>query len=388
MKILYFYPENPLNKTQGNNVRALALLEYFRTRNIAVDFVSIESNDFTENELNKIKSEKLAHNAYLLPKFIRKKNQIRYFFYYSLPNNLKLKIGLFDRTRLKHIESFNSILKANEYDVIIISYIYWSKLVRKSPNLKNAKLMIDTHDFLTSQVQKKKNFQLGRFFQKEVEILNTFDKILAISPEEKYLFSQFLNKEIALATHALPSKNDTRTEPKYDLIYVASDNEHNIKAVNWFFNKVYPLLSKSIKIVAIGKICRHIGEFENVEKISFVEDLDTIYRQSKVAICPMLSGTGVKIKVIEALSFGIPTVCNERGVDGLLNKTNNGCLVSNDPNEFAHYIDKLLTNAFFYIAISSEATSFFNNYLSLEANYKLFDKVFELKSVNSLKNSL
>lgn len=120
-----------------------------------------------------------------------------------------------------------------------------------------------------------------------------------------------------------------------------------------------------------------------MSKNSFVEDLNSVYQQSKIAICPMLSGTGVKIKVIEALSFGLPVVCNERGVDGLLNKTNNGCLVSNDPDEFANYIKKLLTDEDFYTKISTEATSFFNSYHSLDANYKLLDTVFSLKVINS-----
>ncbi|PBJ12815.1 glycosyltransferase [Flavobacterium sp. ACN6] len=383
MKILYFYPENPLHKTQGNNARALALLEYFKNRNITVDFVGVATTEFTANEINKLKEEKLISNGYLLPIFIRKKNKMKYFFYQSLPNKFGRKIGLFDRTRIGHTEAFNSILKENEYDVILVSYVYWAKLTRNSPNIKNAKLMIDTHDFLTSQLQGKKKFQLGRFFEKEIEILSLFNKILVISPEEKFLFSQFIKKETALATHALPQNYNSKTESKYDLIYVASDNEHNIKSANWFFNAVYPLLSKSIRIVVIGKICNYIDDFTNVEKINFIEDLNSVYSKSKIAICPMLSGTGVKIKVIEALSFGIPVVCNERGVDGLVNKTNNGCLVSDDANEFANDVHKLLTDEDFYIKISSEAASFFNNHHSLKANYKILDKIFELEGVNS-----
>ncbi|KAF2515520.1 glycosyltransferase [Flavobacterium zhairuonense] len=378
MKVLYFYPENPLLKTQGNNARALALLEYFKNKNIEVDFVGVATEIFTEKEINKLKEEKLISNGHLLPIFIRKKNKLKYFFYKSLPNKITRNISLFDRTRIGHYEAFNAVLKANDYDIVLISYIYWSKLVKNSPNIKNAKLMIDTHDFLTSQFQKQKKFQLGRFFQKEIEILNRFDKILVISQEEKYLFSQFIDKEIALATHALPSKMNSKIDLKYDLIYVASDNDHNINGANWFFNNVYPLLSKSVKIAVIGKINKQIGEFSNVEKISFVEDLNTVYAQSKIAICPMLSGTGIKIKVIEALSFGIPVVCNERGLDGLLNKSNNGCLVSNDPKEFAAYIDKLLNDENFYNTISAEATAFFNNHHSLEANYYALDKAFDI----------
>jgi glycosyltransferase involved in cell wall biosynthesis len=379
MRVLYFYPENPLLKTQGNNARALALLDYFKNRNIEVDFVGVTTELFTEKEINRLKEEKLISNGYLLPIFIRKKNKLKYFFYQSLPNRITRNISLFDRTRIGHYEAFSAVLKANEYDIVLISYIYWSKLVKNNPNTKNAKLIIDTHDFLTSQFKEKKKFQLGRFFQKEIEILSAFDKILVISQEEKYLFSQFVDKEIALATHNLAQKNHLKTENQYDIVYVASENEHNIKSANWFFENIYPLLSKSLKIAVIGKICKFIDDYPNVEKISFIENLDDAYCQSKIAICPMLSGTGIKIKVIEALSFGLPVVCNERGVDGLVNKSNNGCLVSNDPSQFADYINKLLTDSDFYHKISIEASSYFNTHHSLDSTYSMLDKIFELQ---------
>ena len=156
-------------------------------------------------------------------------------------------------------------------------------------------------------------------------------------------------------------------------------NEHNIKSAQWFFEKVYPLLPLNISICVVGRICNYIGDYSNVTKIEFVEDLDTLYKQSKITICPMLSGTGVKIKVIESLSFGLPVVCNERGVDGLLNKNNNGCLVAEDENQFANNIIKLLKKEEFYNIIKSEAISFFDKNHSQSIVYQKLDKIFEIE---------
>lgn len=143
--------------------------------------------------------------------------------------------------------------------------------------------------------------------------------------------------------------------------------------------KVYPHLDKNIKITAIGKITKHINDYENVSKIGFINDLDEAYASSKIAICPMLTGTGLKIKVVEALSFGLPIVCNERGVDGILNKTKNGCLVTNDEIEFANNIKKLLENSGFYEEISNEAKSFFNETLNTNVVYKTLDAIFKIE---------
>ena len=380
MKILYFYPENPLKANQGNHVRALSILNYFKNRKIDIDFVSEQSNNFTLNELEILKNQKLITNGYLLKKYNRKNNKLHYFFKYSLPNKFLNQIKLFNRLRFGHQELFDTILKANSYDFILISYACWAEFIRNNKNLKKARTLIDTHDFLTSQFKNHKTFQLGKFFEKEIELLNLFDKVLVISTEEKYLFSQFVNSEIYIATHSLPSNfTNTNIQPKkYDLIYVASENPHNKKSINWFFENVYPLLQKNLKILIIGNIINSINNYPNVEKIKFAKELNDYYLNSKLVICPMLSGTGLKIKVIEALSFGLPVVCNEKGVDGFLNKTNNGCLVTNSPIEFSNYINKLLIDNSFYEKTSSLAKNYFMQNYDTNAAYKELDKIFEI----------
>ena len=377
MKILYFYPENPLLLTQGNNARANKLLEYFKTRNIEVDFVGEETKDFTIEDSKELVKSGLAKRAFLLKQFDRKKNQLKYFIFKSLPRLLTGEIKEFDKLKPYQLSGFKKIISENNYDYIIISYVYWHKLIGEIDK-KNAKLIVDTHDFLTSQYQHKKKFKLGKYFESEINILNKFDEILVISSDEKFTFSQFIKKPIHVVAHGLPVKNIIK-DKSIDVIYVASENEHNVAAVKWFFEKVNPHLAKNIKITVVGKITKHVTDYENVTKIGFINDLDEAYASSKIAICPMLSGTGLKIKVAEALSFGLPIVCNERGIDGLLNKTRNGCLVTNDEIEFANNITNLLENSDFYEEISNEAKVFFNETLNSNIVNKKLDEIFKIE---------
>ena len=379
MKILYFYPENPLLLNQGNHVRAISILNYFKDRKIEIDFVSEHSENFSQTDINILKNKELISNGYLLKKYIRKDNKIQYFFKYSLPNKFLNQIKLFNRIRFGHQKAFDLILKENSYDFVIISYACWAEFIKNNKFLKKSKTVIDTHDFLTSQFQNHKTFQLGKFFEKEIELLKMFDKILVISTEEKYLFSQFIDKEIFTATHSL-SKNfaDFNIEKKYDLIYVASDNIHNKISIKWFFETVYPLLSLDIKILIIGNISNSIADYPNVTKIKFAQDLNEYYLDSKIVICPMLSGTGLKIKVIEALSFGLPVVCTESGIDGMLNKTNNGCLVTNNSVEFSNFISKLLNDSLYYQMNSNFAKDYFSQNHDTTAVYMEYDKIFKI----------
>lgn len=379
-RVLYFYSENPLLLTQGNNARAMGLLKYFKSKNIYVDFVGdpIYVNDF---HIQQLKSKKLINNGFLLDGLKTKKNKIQKFF-----NKLNLKkktknkaidkVKFLDRLRDNHHERFNDILKNNEYDYILISYIFWTGLIENSKYIKKAKLIIDTHDFITPHFKSEKGFELGAFFAEEIRSLSFFDKILVISIEEKYIFDQFLDKEIHLISHPEELKYKSEKE-LYDVVYVASDNVHNVKSAKWFFEKVYPLLSKDIKICVVGKINNCIPTtLENVHNIDYIEDLEEVYSVSKIAVCPMLSGTGVKIKVIEALSYGLPIVCNERGVDGLLNKTNNGCLVTNEETIFASYIERLISEKEFYNYHSVLAKDYFLNNHEKNKTYDELDRIF------------
>ena len=372
MKVLYFFPGNPLVRSQGNHVRAYTLLQYFKAKNITLDLVAEADKHFTEQVVEALKSEKLVNQVHFLPK--HKKGGLSYFLKVSIPKLFSKIPKPFDRRQLNQQQAFNKVLQINTYDKIIVSYSCWIPLVLDNPYLKGATTIVDTHDFLTSQFKSRKDFKLGEFFEGEMKLLNSVDQVWAISVEEKYLFEQFIKTPVHLVPHLTTSKIQSTTKT-IDVLYVASENEHNIAAAQWFFNKVYPLLETNISITVVGKINKHIKDYPNVNKINYVEDLSATYNASKVVICPMLSGTGLKIKVVEALSFNLPVVCNTRGVDGLINKVDNGCLVTDNATKFASYITQLLNNSSFYEANKQKANLFYEEFLSEKAVYSTLDQI-------------
>ena len=378
-KILFFYPDNPLIINQGNNSRANKLLSYLKSRNCVVDFVGEHKRDFLPEELKDIKNSGLVNNVYMVPK--RKNSGLKYLFGTSIPNKIKGFPRQFQRISYNQKKYFENILNENSYDYIIISYVLFFPFIENKSLTQNSKVIVDTHDFFTGQFSQIKGTDLGKLFKTEINQLKKFDAIWAISAEEQFIFSQFLpEKEILTIPHGVESNFNLKSATKeIDLFYVASNNPHNLNSAKWFFEKVYPLLPKNIQITVVGRVNQVIDDYSNVRKIEFAESLDKLYKSSKVTICPMLSGTGLKIKVVESLSYGIPVVCNERGVDGLLSKINNGCLVSNNPNEFASFIEKLLNDEKYYNKISGEGKNFFAQSLDETIVFKKLDYFFKLK---------
>lgn len=377
-------PDNPLKKNAGNRTRALSMLNYFKSRNFEIDFVSeYFTGKWNEEDIKVFHEAGLANNTYVIKKKPSKKNILFYLLFYKLPNFFYQNKALFfplqfpELVTLRFKKAFKKILKNNDYDYIFINYASWASLVEKNYYTKKSIKIIDTHDFITAQLQEKN--KIGKSFTEEIRRISLFDIALAISVEEQYIFSQFCKNRIVLAPMMLdkPENIQSNNTKSFDLIYVASDNIHNQKSAAWFFKNVYPLLPSSVKICVIGQINEHLHiKASNIVAVNFVENLSAYYLNAKVALCPMLTGTGTKIKVVEALSYSLPIVCNTRGIDGLINKTNNGCLVSDNPVEFKNNIMKLLTDELEYKKQAENAYAAFEINYEKEKCYKNLDTIF------------
>lgn len=385
-RVLYFFPLNPANRNRGSISRALSLLTYFKERGLHVDFISKKDwGNYTEETIAAFEKAKLADNLWVLRRKPVKKNSIVYFFSYKIRHLLferKLrwaKDSIPNHTTLHLRRQFDDILKKNRYDYIIISYAYWADLIRHNPYLQGAVTVIDTHDLLFSLHQNDRGFDLNAAIADELRRVSQFNQIWAISMEETYFFRQFFSEKVFYIPMMMEDPGPSSEVKEFDLIYVATDNPHNIISSKWFFEKVYPLLPGNLRICVIGSILDYIPKnLPNITPVVFTEKLGDYYNKSRVVICPMLSGTGVKIKVVEAMAYGLPVVCNQPGVDGIPDKTNNGCLVTDDAIEFARYISLLLSDEEEYKQQSALGRACFKKHFHKKEVYKKIDRALNL----------
>ncbi|RXM52818.1 hypothetical protein BOQ64_05875 [Chryseobacterium sp. CH25] len=365
-------PDNPMSGKAGNTTRLNYMLSYFNeSRELDVTFVSLRDWGMWKKEEEALFHEKFPNIHLRLLNKKYKKSFFKYLFLYKIP--YLFKRNSIDTTSYILRKEFSDIVKESFFDIVLISYATWGRLGSKVPS--ESYKIIDTHDFITAQSRHKST--IGKLFQDEISILKQYDNIWTYSVEEEYIFDQFTNKEVTLMPVSFPDNfNNKAPEYKYDIVYVASDNPHNIKGIQWFLKEVLPLL-KNVKIHIVGKIGKAIAEdYPNVIKYGMVDDLQEFYNHAKVAICPMLSGTGVKIKVLEALSYGLPIVTSRRGVDGLVNKKNNGCLVSQDPVEFSEAILKLMSDDVFYEKVKQQGICYFKENHNSEIEKEILDSIF------------
>jgi glycosyltransferase involved in cell wall biosynthesis len=239
-------------------------------------------------------------------------------------------------------------------------------------------------DFLSVQhYVNGSNKNIGASINSEIQMCHNFDEIAFISFDEKNFFEKILPSEINchFLPHIMPPYQKRFTdEQTFDVLFLGHNNKSNIDGINWFIANVLKFIKPEIKIYIGGRVCEYIPDgYPNVTKLGFVENIEEIYKKTRISFCPLLNGTGMKIKVVEAMNFGIPVVCTSRGVDGLPDKNHNGCLVTDDPREFASYINRLYTDESFHQQCAQEVASYASECFSYKRTVKVLDKIFGME---------
>ena len=98
----------------------------------------------------------------------------------------------------------------------------------------------------------------------------------------------------------------------------------NLNAANFLIEEIWPLIRQArpdAKLIIAGTCPENIRTYgtaiPGVEFTGFVKDLDDLYRRSRIVCCPIRSGSGTRVKMIEAAAYGKPIVATAIGAEGL-----------------------------------------------------------------------
>ena len=84
---------------------------------------------------------------------------------------------------------------------------------------------------------------------------------------------------------------------------------------------------------------------ENVLSLGFVYDLQVLLQVADIAIVPILAGGGTRLKILDYLSFGLPVISTEKGIEGICAENDKSAIiVKNFYSEFNNAIESLLNS--------------------------------------------
>ncbi|HEX2853358.1 MAG TPA: glycosyltransferase [Opitutaceae bacterium] len=211
-------------------------------------------------------------------------------------------------------------------DVVIANYAWVAPAIRPAGST-SPKFAVLTHDVRHRQLHLRDGRlieQLGEHMsiEEESRMLASADTLIAIQQPEAAVFSRMfpgknvLSAPMSVGLHASPPPR----EPV--LLFVGSDHGPNRDGLQWFLRDVWPVVHRDVpaaRLLVAGGICRVIPEPlpGGVTKLGRVPDLATAYAQASVVIAPIFQGSGIKIKLLEAIGFGRACVTTSVGLEGL-----------------------------------------------------------------------
>lgn len=250
----------------------------------------------------------------------------------------------------------NTSIIAIEEDVSYLSY------ARLRDSSKNRLLKF----IYGKRFQKLKSMELNALRQADLTILNNRkDQKLICKDgiEEKKTFVWCPYFENMLELDRKPSGGAV-------IFYGAMNRRENYLSAIWFIEKVMPLIEDlNITFEIIGgnppKILKKY-ESERVLILGFVKDISVHFQKGLCLAAPLVLGAGVKIKVLEALSSGLPVLTNHIGIEGIYAKEGKDYLHCEKPEEYAEAIRKLVDGEVNGQEISQNAKEFIREQYNLE----------------------
>ena len=230
----------------------------------------------------------------------------------------------------------------------------------------HARVIVDTIDIAYHRLSSKAKFTGSqedvRLAQKvKAEELSAYarsDLVIGISEVEAALLKKAnpgLRVEVIPLVFAMRPLQKKLRETARDLVYVAHfEHEANVDGILHFCTHVLPLIRQELPDVRLrvvghsppAKVKALAGS--NVEVLGFVPDISEVYQSSDVAIAPMRFGGGLKGKIAEAISFGLPVVTNSACLVGFGLSPGVNVLVGDDPRAFADAVVGVLRDTVLY----------------------------------------
>jgi len=169
------------------------------------------------------------------------------------------------------------------------------------------------------------------------------------------------------------------------LFFGAMSRPENYLSAIWFIEHVMPLLKdKEIRFVVVGgNPSQLLMKYANEHVIvtGFIKDVSPYFENCVCMVAPLVGGAGIKIKVLEAMSAGVPVLTNTVGIEGISAQDGREYIYCEKAGDYAEYINKIVQGIYNTADLSMNAKEFINKNYNLEAK---LDEM--MKEIDALSN--
>jgi glycosyltransferase involved in cell wall biosynthesis len=270
-----------------------------------------------------------------------------------------------DGSLIKYHPILKKLLKKQQFDAIILensATLNAVKIIRRYD--KKVKIIYNAHNVdsnLAKAAFERKEIdatQLKSCQKTESDFYKIVDAVITCSENDKEILDHMNGGKLKISI--VPNGvnlcgkayNETiiQDEAGYILFCGSLWSIPNAEGLHWFCKKIWPLVLNEIPslrllIVGIGELpAKFAGVMNtrNIELIGEVKDLKPWYQKSAVSVVPLLTGSGTRLKVLEAMGMGVPVISTKKGAEGIDYSEGKNIVIADEENTFAKQIITLL----------------------------------------------
>lgn len=386
-KILFLSPQLPYPPISGGVIKSWKLVEFLSQKYelSLANFLKNEEGSHVQDFLSKVNlsdhyfepidiprtAANLIKSNLLFQPLNLYRNRSKTF-----KTNIRKLINASDAIFIDHYEMFQYVPKNYTGKIILhqhnCEYLIWHRYSILEKNLFK-KIALKNQSFWIKRYEEKISHRSHTILAAP----NDVEEFIKIGiPKDKFYETYHLGDEELLELDPL-QWNDLEDA----ILFVGTLTwEANIDSVVYFIKEIWPILlqhNKNLKFYIVGKhpdmrIIQLSEEYDNIIITGFVQNLDDYYKRCKVFISPLRFGSGIKVKVMNALYRGIPTVSTSIGAEGLAVQHEHSMMISDDTKQLAHDILRLINEKDLWNTISVNSRALAKEIYTWDA---VFEKV-------------
>ena len=280
--------------------------------------------------------------------------------------------------------------KGGTFDAVIMSRpVTAKKYLQLVQKYSNAQTIFDTVDLHFLREQRRMELEVQEWKNLEFFLAEESDSTLVVSSAEKDILAKekFSDKvSVVSNVHSLePCTNSF--ESRHGLMFIGGfSHPPNEEGIIWFIEYILPIVRKNIPDIHLTVIGSAATErlnalsSSNVTVAGYVEDAAYYFNTSRVFVSPLLHGAGVKGKIGQSFSYGLPVVTTSIGSEGMNLTDRHNALISDSETEFASKVIELYTDKFLWHQISTNCRQVITEQFSVETVRAALEQVLQTDS--------
>ncbi|MBI3210089.1 MAG: glycosyltransferase [Candidatus Solibacter usitatus] len=395
-RALFLSPEPPYPLTGGGQLRTAALLEYVARRFdtdlvlFHVDGASDPAEGLPPHLVKEVYKLRLpAHSKRPVARAVR-----------NLGRLARRVPPLLDRFSGKTLP-LDRWLQGRTYDLAIIEHFWaapYADVLRKHAST----LVLDLHNIESEWHERFAahesfpaswvHLEFANLYRaREQQWLPRFDCILTPSQREADRI-RTSNAAVHVYPNTIPHAVLPVIEKTQSLVFSGNwEYEPNRRGLRFFLHQVWPAVRAKhpdLRLRCLGKnphaIAEMVGPDTSIEMTGPVGNAVEELARSTIAVVPLLSGSGTRVKVLEAWAAGLPIVSTRLGVEGLDAIKGTHCHIADSPGEFAFCILHLLNDDALRARLGRAGRVLYEEAYTWEAGWKKLEKIDSLTRAERL----